>query len=85
MRIRKVRLTVLTWLALIMTASVPATAQQQQTPQQIMRPFPGGEARRAAFQRCWRKAHRRDAPVARDQITTHLVFTDCMTAAGFNP
>jgi hypothetical protein len=40
--IRKVRLTVLTWLAVIMTASVPATAQQQPRQQ-------ASEARRAAL------------------------------------
>jgi hypothetical protein len=76
--IRKVRLTVLTWLAVIMTASVPATAQQQPRQQT-------SEARRAAIQRCWRQAHTPRFPTWTESYQVHLLFLNCMTAAGFQP
>jgi hypothetical protein len=91
--IRKVRLTVLTRLAVIMTASVPATAQQQprqqtsearraaqQQPRQQT-----SEARRAAIQRCNHQVWRVARGPWSESYQVHLLFVNCMTAAGFQP
>ena len=79
--VQKIVHAALTSFAALMTVSVPAAAQQQ-SDQQI------SEARRAAIQRCVQQAHQEaiaQGPDSGEQQQRYLIYSSCMTAAGFQP